>query len=116
MNRCCQCHLIIDYQMDEWYPPPMSYPTMTLKHEKLLAIVFCHIAHCSYFYLKILFCNLCTCFHFLPVLSWTPLGTQRNYLVPATFFRGRPQGISTMSVIFCLVGLCHKVFTEAFDL
>lgn len=39
---------------------------------------FCHIAHCSYFYLKTLFRNLCTCFHFLPVLSWTPLGTQRN--------------------------------------
>lgn len=77
---------------------------------------FCHIAHCSYFYLKNLFRNLCTCFHFLPVLSWTPLGTQRNTWFLLHFLGVRPKGISTMSVIFCLVGLCHKVFTEAFDL
>lgn len=114
MNRRCQCHLIIDYRMDEWYP--MSYPKMPLKHERLLAIFFCHIAHCSYFYLKNLFRNLCTCFHFLPVLSWTPLGSQRNTWFLLHFLGVRPKGISTMSVIFCLVGLCHKVFTEAFDL
>lgn len=77
MNRRCQCHLIIDYQMDEWYPPPMSYPRMSLKHERLLA-KFLPYSTLLILLLKTLFRNLCTCFHFLPVLSWTPLGTQRN--------------------------------------